>query len=141
MAPGNTSTGAVLEAMVLPSLEKAGYSCKRGVRIGQRIGGGRHIVDVLATHPSGTTLLVSLKWQQVAGTAEQKVPFEIMSLADAIANSEGLYTKAYLVLGGSGWKLRDLYVSNGLAKYLHNVDAVRVMGLEDFVGLVNKGVL
>jgi hypothetical protein len=41
---------------------------------------------------------VSLKWQQVGGTAEQKVPFEVMCLADAVRAGH-----AYLVLGGDGW--------------------------------------
>ncbi|MDE2899491.1 MAG: hypothetical protein OXN15_00475 [Chloroflexota bacterium] len=139
MAPGNTTTGAVLEAMVLPALSKGGFTPKKGVNVGQRIGGGKHIVDVIAADAKGTQILVSLKWQQVAGTAEQKVPFEIISLADAIANSEGEYAKAYLVLGGSGWKLRNLYTTGGLDKYLHNVDSVTVMGLEEFVGLANQG--
>lgn len=125
--------------MVLPALSKGGFTPKKGVNVGQRIGGGKHIVDVIAADAKGTQILVSLKWQQVAGTAEQKVPFEIISLADAIANSEGEYAKAYLVLGGSGWKLRNLYTTGGLDKYLHNVDSVTVMGLEEFVGLANQG--
>jgi hypothetical protein len=62
-------------------------------------GGRRHFVDVIAER-DGKRFLVSLKWQQVSGTAEQKVPFEVISLADAV-NKNG-FTKAYLVLGGEG---------------------------------------
>ena len=127
--------------MVLPSLTQGGYTPKRGVNVGQRIGGGKHIVDVLATQADGTKILVSLKWQQVPGTAEQKVPFEIISLADAIAKAGGDYAKAYVVLGGSGWKLRDLYTSGGLSGYLQNVDSVTVLALEDFVARANTGQL
>jgi hypothetical protein len=38
----------------------------------------RHFVDVIA-EKDGKRFLVSLKWQQVSGTAEQKVPFEVIS--------------------------------------------------------------
>lgn len=37
-----------------------------------------------------------MKWQQVSGTAEQKVPFEVICLMEAVAT--GAYQKAYLVL-------------------------------------------
>jgi hypothetical protein len=57
-----------------------------------------------------------LKWQQTSGTAEQKVPFEVMCLADAVQSN--LADAAYLVLGGDGWTLRDYYVSGALADHL-----------------------
>ena len=47
-------------------------------------------------------ILVSLKWQQTGGTAEQKVPFEVMCLADAV--TAGHAVRAFLALGGDGWK-------------------------------------
>ena len=72
--------------------------------LSQTLGGGRHIVDVLATKDD-RQFLISLKWQQVGGTAEQKVPFEIMRLVHA--RQAGAYTAAYLVLGGEGWSLRE----------------------------------
>lgn len=139
MTPRNTRTGAVLEQMVIPALVQGGYTCASQVNIGQRISGGRHIVDVLATDPDGVKILVSLKWQQVSGTTEQKVPYEIISLADAISNSGGAYARAYVVLGGSGWKLREFYVSGGLNNYLHNVGDVHIQHFEDFIALANQG--
>ena len=39
-----------------------------------------------------------MKWQETSGTAEQKVPFEVMCLADAVRETGA--TTAYLVLGG-----------------------------------------
>jgi len=56
----------------------------------------RHFVDVIA-EKDGKRFLVSLKWQQLSGTAEQKVPFEVISLADAVTKDG--FTKAYLVVG------------------------------------------
>lgn len=65
-----------------------------------------HKVDVLASK-GDHRILVSLKWQQVSGTVEQKVLFEVICLCDAIR--AGMADAAYLVLGGNGWTLRVLY--------------------------------
>jgi hypothetical protein len=40
-------------------------------------------VDAVA-EKNNEKVLVSLKWQQTSGAAEQKVPFEVMCLADAV---------------------------------------------------------
>ena len=82
MAKRNTRTGGVLEAMILPALEQGGYTYKTQVNIGKRLGLGRHMVDVVA-EKNGKSVLVSMKWQQVSGTAEQKVPYEIICLLEA----------------------------------------------------------
>src|SRR5438045_219781 len=106
MTPRDTSTGSVLEAMVLPALSRGGYSYEVQQRIGERFGGGVHIADVIASK-AGQKYLISMKWQQVSGTAEQKVPFEVICLAQSVLSGE--FSKAYLVLGGEGWKLRMFY--------------------------------
>ena len=71
----DTRTGWVLEQMILPSLERGGYESKLRVKIGQRPGCGAHFVDVTA-EKSDRKYLISLKWQQVSGTAEQKFPLK-----------------------------------------------------------------
>jgi len=78
-----------------------------------------------------------MKWQQVSGTAEQKVPFEVICLADAIR--QGTFQKAYLVLGGEGWKLRNFYIGGGLKSYLVDAEKVEILTLEAFVGRSNQG--
>jgi hypothetical protein len=133
-----TNTGRVLEAMVLPALEHGGYQLEQQVTIGTRCGGGVHKVDAVATK-EGRRTLVSLKWQQTGGTAEQKVPFEVMCLADAVRAHQA--ERAYLVLGGDGWKLRDYYTSGRLADHLIHADLVRVVTLEAFARLANNGQL
>ena len=55
----------------------------------------------------GASVLVSMKWQETSGTAEQKVPFEVLCLADAVR--EYGCASAYLVLGGPA------YVGPGVA--------------------------
>lgn len=141
MSPRDTRTGAVLEQMIIPSLERGGYRWRRFVNIGERLGGGKHIIDLLIEDASGRKILVSVKWQQVAGTAEQKVPFEVICLAHAVYISKNTYHKAYLVLGGPGWKLRDFYLSGGLTPYLNLPDIVSILSLESFVAKANRGEL
>src|SRR6266849_2153459 len=114
MSPRNTRTGSVLEAMILPALNQGGYAHSTQQVIGRRFGGGRHIVDAIA-EKDGQGFLISLKWQQTGGTAEQKVPFEVISLADVVLTSR--FAKAYLVLGGEGWTLRDFYISGELKRH------------------------
>ena len=138
MTPRNTSTGAVLEAMVLPALERGGYSWKAQVETGTRPGGRRQMVDAVA-QKGGDSILVSLKWQQTSGTAEQKVPFEVMCLADVVR--AGGASRAYLVLGGDGWSLRDYYTSGALKEHLIHAAHVRVVTLEAFIRIANQAQL
>ena len=134
----NTSTGGVLEAMIVPALLFGGYEVAKQVQIGCRPGGGVHNVDAIA-RSGDDAILVSLKWQQTSGTAEQKVPFEVMCLADAVTAGHG--TKAYLVLGGDGWSLRDFYTSGALKEHLIHAAKVRVVSLEAFIRLANTSQL
>jgi len=132
----NTRTGGVLERMVLPALEHGGYEYRIQVDIGRRLGIGHHFVDVIAEKDC-CKFLISMKWQQVSGTAEQKVPFEIICLLEAM--EVGTYAKAYIVLGGEGWTLREFDVDDGLKKYLPYADRVEILTLEAFVGRANGG--
>lgn len=124
--------------MVLPALTQGGYSFTVQVNIGKRLGIGRHFVDVIAEKDEQRTL-ISLKWQQVSGTAEQKVPYEIICLLEALETGE--YSKAYLVLGGEGWRLRNYFVGSGLKKYLAYADKIEIVTLESFVAKANSGKL
>lgn len=124
--------------MILPALQQGGYAYETQVEVGKRLGGGRHVVDVVAER-LGQRFLISLKWQQVGGTAEQKVPFEVISLIDAVGT--GGFEKAYLVLGGQGWTLRDVYTLGGLRRYIIGSDTVEILTLEAFVAQANRGAL
>ena len=135
----DTGTGKILELMIIPSLKSGGYEVQIQHHVGSRLGGGKHMIDVVAENVRKEKFLISLKWQQVSGTAEQKVPFEIICLADTILENPDFYTKAYLVLGGEGWKLRDFFVKGGLAKHLVHSELVSVVTLESFVAKANRG--
>ncbi len=138
MSPGSTRTGGVLERMIVPALEQGGYTYEIQVPLGQRLGLGKHVVDAVA-RKDNRAILISLKWQQVSGTAEQKVPFEVICLLEAL--SAGQHDKAYLVLGGEGWSLRTFYTSGGLKPFLVNPEKVDVVTLEGFVARANQGKL
>jgi hypothetical protein len=136
MSPGSTRTGGVLERMILPALDQGGYRYETQVLLGKRLGIGRHLIDAIA-EKDGRKVLISLKWQQVSGTAEQKVPFEVICLLEALEDPQ--YEKAYLVLGGEGWTLRNFYTTGGLRRFLVNSEKVEVLTLEGFVGRGNQG--
>ena len=140
MSPRNTKSGSVLEQMVQHALEQGKYKYVRGKKVGTRFGVSGHIIDTYAEDPRGRIHLISLKWQQVSGTAEQKVPFEVISLIDLLLKNENYY-KAHLVLGGNGWRYKDFYVSGGLSPYIRNADRVNIMTLDEFVGAANQGLL
>ena len=138
MVRRDTGTGAVLEQMVLPALVKGGYSYRSQIRIGERFGGGSHFVDIIA-EKGDERILISMKWQQVSGTAEQKVPFELICLEEALKTGD--YQRAFIVLGGDGWKLRKFYVGGGLNQYLKGSGNVQILTLETFVARANMGKL
>src|SRR6266487_5085264 len=110
--------------MILPALKRGHYTYQAQVKAGTRCGGGTHRVDTLA-EKDGAKVLVSLKGQQTGGTAEQKVPFEVMCLADAVR--AGHANRAFVVLGGDGWTLRDYYTSGALVDLLIHAALVRVV--------------
>ncbi|GBD07306.1 hypothetical protein HRbin21_01124 [bacterium HR21] len=141
MAPRNTGTGWVFEQMVVPALERGGYSYQKQYRAGIKPDGRPYIADLLVTdlrvNPN-RKLLVSLKWQQTSGTAEQKVPYEVITLLALLDTSN--YHGAYLVLGGGGWspELKKFYTGGGLATYIPGASRIRILDLYDFIALANN---
>ena len=138
--PRNTRTGGVLEQMVLPALKMGGYDVKMGVKIGTRFGVSDHRIDALAEDTDNRLHLISMKWQQTSGTAEQKIPFEVISLVDMLTQ-DSRFSAAHLVLGGDGWRYKDFYISGGLNPFIKNAQLVKVYSLDQFVTLANQGEL
>ena len=128
------------EKPALPALQRGGYAYESQINVGKRIGGGKHVVDVVA-EKGEHRYLISLKWQQTSGTAEQKVPFEVTCLVEAVLGSKGHFEKAYLVLGGEGWSLREFYTTGGLKKHLEYAEKVEILTLEAFIAKANRGEL
>ncbi|HEY7777930.1 MAG TPA: PD-(D/E)XK nuclease superfamily protein, partial [Nitrososphaeraceae archaeon] len=122
------------------SLEMGGYLFEVRKNIGLRPTGRRHYVDVVA-RKDNQSILISSKWQQVGGTVEQKIPFEVICLIEALKNITPKFDKAYIVLGGEGMSIRDFYINGGLNKYIPDAIIVNIVTLEKFVSLSNRGML
>lgn len=135
MTPRNTNTGGVLEAMILSALKRGHYSYEAQVKAGTRCGGSTHKVDALAQKDSAK-VLVSLKWQQTGGTAEQKGRSRSCVLPTPFAR--GMPT-APMWCSAATDGLRDYYTSGALADDLIHAALVRVVTLEAFVRLANNG--
>lgn len=85
-------------------------------------GGGDHLIDCLVTGgATGTTdLLVSCKTQNVGGTAEEKIPYEVIKLMSALHDHPELYgNRAVLIMEGQGWSpTMRTFVENHLAEWV-----------------------
>ncbi|MBN2380051.1 hypothetical protein JXM67_09650 [candidate division WOR-3 bacterium] len=143
MVPKAKHTGSVLEQTVIPILQANDYEVQNQVFIGEKIGGGRHRVDVIAKAPGGDEILISLKWQQTGGTTQEKIPYEAIKLIHAIKTSNERFDRAYIVLGGEGMDkgLKEFYLSGGLSPYIVDYNLVNLVSLDRFIALANKKVL
>jgi hypothetical protein len=128
----DTTTGRTYEKKIYFLFEQLNYSFRRQVNIGRKRNGGRHIIDLI----EGKTL-ISLKNQTVAGTAEEKVPFEVMKLQHAIDDYG--YDDAIIVLNGdSGWTWKDYYLSNEFQESMSILyPKVKIMSHEQFIKKYN----
>ena len=142
--PGSigTKTGSTLEAGVEAVLLNNSYAVEKQVIVGTKPGGGKHRADLVGMRPNGTRFLVSLKWQQTAGSAEEKVPFEVIKLLHALRENPN-YDKAYIVIGGDGFSasLVDFYLSEEFRSYVRESEKIEILTLNDVMARANKGLL
>lgn len=142
--PGSigTKTGSTLEAGVEAVLLNNSYAVEKQVVVGTKPGGGKHRADLVGMRPNGTRFLVSLKWQQTAGSAEEKVPYEVIKLLHALRENPS-YDKAYIVIGGSGFTsgLVAFYLSEEFRSYIRESEKIEILTLNDVMARANKGSL
>lgn len=126
----DTSTGTNYEKRIDLLLEENNVQYQSQVTIGTKRNGGRHRVDLII----GETL-VSLKHQEVGGTAEEKVPFEFMKLQHAVEDYN--YDNAIIVLSGNtGWTWKEYYLSNEFKQSMKILyPDVMIISHEDFITL------
>ena len=111
-----------------------------------------HIVDILiggdaykktkkakrwiSKHKGGK--LVSLKYQKVEGTAEEKIPFECLKLQNAI-DSYGYESAIIVLCGNNGWTLKEYYLSDKFKNILKSIAKdVIIMTEEQFLKYYTK---
>ena len=122
-------TGKDFENFCEHILSLAGINVDEQVNIGLRPTGGAHNVDLVVEE----NVLVSLKYQDVAGTAEEKILYEQACLQHA-CETYG-YTKAFVVLAGPGWKHDQSYRDDVFSEWMNtpNVSIINFDGfLEEF---------
>lgn len=111
----NTTTGTTYEDEIAKLLLNTGrYKVERQKSIGIKRNGGTHIVDILINDKE----LISLKYQSVQGTAEEKIPFEVLKLQQAIDDHK--YDSATIVLSGKdeAWKWKEYFLGEDFKKYI-----------------------
>ena len=126
-APRDTSTGKVNEADIEQFLnENYEGNVYPQAEVGTQFDTGKtHIVDVLlgglaykktkkhkryiSEHEGGT--LLSLKYQKVEGTAEEKIPFEFLKLQNSI-DKYGYESAVIVLCGDDGWTLKKTYLND-----------------------------
>jgi hypothetical protein len=135
-----TQTGKIWERTIVPSLE-ASYPGRyaKQVKVGKHLYGTAYKADFLVDG----TIVLSAKWQQTGGTAEQKLLYDIACLIDIIRKGGGRYRKAYVVLGGKGFGegARAFLLRQGHRDYLQDGQLVEVVSVDDFIGRVNRQAL
>ncbi len=130
-ASRDTATGTTYENEIADLLENfTDYQFKTQVNVGLKRNGGKHYIDILLESKT----LLSLKFQRVQGTAEEKVPFEIMKLQQAVEDYG--YECAILVLAGldSAWKWKDYYFGEEFQSNMKQIyPDVRIISHVQFV--------
>ncbi len=152
MGPGGrgTRTGKILEDMIKTALVNNGYGVCEQKTISTALFGNRYIADFVVSYSRKDEnkcdmnaidkIIISCKWQQVSGTAEQKLLYEIASLIEIIKNSEGGYKKAYVVLGGHGFSnhAKKYLLSQKHREILKDGELVEVLDLEEITAKINR---
>jgi len=147
-ASRDTTTGKVNETNIEDFLiENYDGDVHSQVEVGIQFGTNKkHILDILldgevlkkkgrkrpiSLHKGGT--LVSLKYQKVEGTAEEKIPFECDKLQDAI-DTYGYESAIIVLCGNDGWTLKEHYLSDKFTNRLKLIAKdVTIMTEEQFL--------
>lgn len=80
--------------------------------------------------PRRNRFLVWGKWRRKVGSGDETIPFDVICLTKAVLERPEGFARAYLVLGGLGWKMHDFYVSGGPRQYLVRPNLVRIVSLK-----------
>ena len=123
----NTATGTFFERFIEEELNEAGIHHDRQYQA-DGLNARWSLIDIVLLDETDTPLTaVSLKDQQGGGTADEKIPFEALSLSRMCENHN--IPKGFIVLAGPGWSETKLYW------YLHEFQAphnVRIISYDQF---------
>lgn len=122
------TTGKTFETKIVKHLRKKypNNPVREQVKVGKYIGGKKnYVVDILFNHD----ILVSAKYQETPGTAEQKIMLELGNL-QKLCDKDG-FKKAYLVYEGKGMTLIETYQSDERSEYL-KTPSVEIVSYDEF---------
>lgn len=121
---GRCGSGQRFENMAAGILQDSGWELEKQYVVGYRLGKrSKHRVDIKASKNTDD-ILVSCKYQDVPGTAPDKLPYEYMSLLHSV-NTNGM-TRGFIVLFG-----KVLQEANVFARH-------RIGELEPYMTISNK---
>ena len=130
-ASRDTTTGSTYETEVENLLEQfSDHEVESQVMVGAKRNGGKHYCDIVINGDE----LISLKYQRVQGTAEEKIPFEFMKLQHAIDDYG--YKSATIVVAGldKARKWKDYYLSDEFRAKMKSIyPDVRIINHDQFV--------
>ena len=112
----DTTSGKYYENTVELAIDRSckqnGLVSSKQMTVGEKPNGGKHKVDWELVSKSDENIrgLLSCKFQEVGGTADEKVPWEVTKLLHTM-KTDPRYKKAWIVLGGKGWTkgIREFY--------------------------------
>lgn len=141
----DTTSGKEYEGIVELCIERScrlnGLSKRPQAIVGLKPGGGRHIVDweLWSTNDENRRGLLSCKVQHTSGTAEEKIPYEILKLLETM-NADHRYKISWVVLGGMGWNPGLLkFYRDDLPRYIPEmVGRVQILRTDDLISAVLK---
>jgi hypothetical protein len=131
----DTRTGGHYENIIEIGLKNGGLVYAQQQLVGEKPDGGRHKVDFVAWKPGepGRKILVSCKVQNMGGSAEEKLPYEIIKLLHTM-NKQPEYVAAFLILGGMGWS-RGIqnFIKVRLKEFVIGADRVTVYTTDEMI--------
>jgi hypothetical protein len=134
-----TTSGKMLEEIIVPIAERNGYEIKAQARLKPGIGGGDHWLDALVTAPNGDQIALSLKWQAGPGSVDEKVPYEIVKLL-TLKDSIPQIKRLYIIIGGKGFRERLLkyYRGGDISPFIPRANEVIIADIDEIMTLFQR---
>ena len=136
----DTTTGSDYEAIIATCIERScrknGLTSLSQSMVGEKPGGGKHRIDweIFSTVDPSNRGLISCKFQQTSGTAEEKIAYEVIKLLHTM-KIDSRYKHGWIVMGGKGWSAGILnFVKKELPFYLPLMQGkVTIVSTDEFI--------
>jgi hypothetical protein len=140
---GGTESGRTFEQEIVFALKQRDYRVEKSkYALGQNLAGKDYKRAYIATSPSGKMILISSVYQDSTGTVQEKVPWEVLSLASVLSQTRDRFSRGYVVLGGTtGWTLKSYFTSGRLQEHLVGAENVIVVDRDTLESLASKDML